>query len=472
MGRCPFARLRRRLATDGGFSLIEAIVALSILALVSTSFTYGMNLALRVTRDDRLRQQATHLAERELEIVRNKFQHSDESGQLGVLQAGQVVNDAPLPGGTKGSPLQIDGRSFNVERTNSILLNGEGQSACDGGGSVDYLTIVVNVRVSWSDTGQEHAVQSNTLLTPTKGVEGDVGYIAAKLTDSSGNGAGSVPVVATGPGGSVTRYTAGDGCAVFMLSTAGDYTLELNSAGYVNPEGFQNVEKPATLEKGKLKVIPFSYEQAATLNVTHATAVGHQLPTPLPGLTLFNSGLAAVGGEMHRPPGGSNPAAITGLWPFPDGYSLWAGTCDQSDPAQNGAGYPRPVSLPAPAGSSTSASVVLAPVAIRTIDKDFLPALVGVDGVTLVAKPADPTGCDSGELELTLGTTSGGGNLYGSLPAGSWLIEPADPAVHCEPVDPLSACPEPTGTLVVVDAAGLAPNPLAVLTLPDMAVEL
>ncbi len=263
MGRCPFARLRRRLAPDSGFSLIEAVVALSILALVSSSFTYGMNLALRVTRDDRLRQQATHLAERELEIVRNTFQHSDESGQLGVLQAGRVTNDAPLPGGTQGEPLEIDGREFTVERTNSIQLKGNGESPCDGGGSVDYLTIAVNVSVSWSDTGKTHAVESNTLLTPVKGVEGDVGYIAAKLTDSQGGGTGNVPVVATGPSGSSTQYTAADGCAVFMLSTAGDYTLELDSAGYVNQEGFQNAEKTATLEKGKLKVIPFSYERSA-----------------------------------------------------------------------------------------------------------------------------------------------------------------------------------------------------------------
>ena len=124
--------------------------------------------------------------------------------------------------------MEIDGREFTVERTNSILLSGKGESPCDGGGSVDYLTIAVNVSVSWSDTGQAHAVESKTLLTPVKGVEGDVGYIAAKLTDSSGGGTGNVPVVATGPSGSVTRYTAADGCAVFMLSTDGTYTLELD----------------------------------------------------------------------------------------------------------------------------------------------------------------------------------------------------------------------------------------------------
>ena len=465
MGRSPFVRLRRRLASDNGFSLIEAVVALSILALVSTSFTYGMNLALRVTRDDRLRQQATHLAERELEIVRNKFQHSDETGQLGVLQAGRVTNDAPLPGGTKGQPLTIDGREFVVERTNSIQLQGNGESPCDGGGSVDYLTIAVNVAVSWSDSGQTRTVESNTLLTPVKGVEGDVGYIAAKLTDSAGGGTENVPVLASGPSTSATQYTAADGCAVFMFANAGDYTLELNSPGYVNQEGFQNTEKTATLEKGKLKVIPFSYEEAATLSVDYATAPGHSLPTTLPGLTLFSSGLPAPG-EMHVT-GGSDPVTVDGLWPYPSGYSVWAGTCDQNDPALNTLGLPRPVAVQAEAGESVSMSVDLAPVTVRTVS-----AGVGIDGVTLVATPVDPAGCDAAELTLALGATSGGGYLNTSLPAGSWLVEPQGAGVVCVPVDGVSTCPEDTGTLVVVDEEGETPDPYTVVPLPDMEVVL
>lgn len=470
MGRSPFVRLRRRLAADNGFSLIEAVVALSILALVSTSFTYGMNLALRVTRDDRLRQQATHLAERELEIVRNKFQHSDESGQLGVLQAGRVTNDAPLPGGTQGQPLEIDGREFIVERTSSIQLKGNGESPCDGGGSgvgtsVDYLTIAVNVAVSWSDSGQIRTVESNTLLTPVKGVEGDVGYIAAKLTDSLNEGTENVAVLASGPSTSVTQYTAADGCAVFMFSNAGDYTLELNSPGYVNQEGFQNTEKTATLEKGKLKVITFSYERAATLSVDYATAPGHALPTSLPGLTLFSTGLPAPG-EMHVP-GGSDPVTVDGLWPYPSGYSVWSGTCDQNDPALNTAGHPRPVAVQADAGNSVSLTVDLAPVSVRTVS-----AGVGIDGVPLVATPVSPAGCDPAELTLTLGATSGGGYLNTSLPAGSWLVEPQAAGVACVPVDDVSSCPEDTGTLVVVDEEGNSPDPYTVVTLPDMEVAL
>jgi type II secretory pathway pseudopilin PulG len=53
--------------------MIELMVSMTILALVSASFAYGLELAMSVTREDRARVQATNLAARELEIVRNEF---------------------------------------------------------------------------------------------------------------------------------------------------------------------------------------------------------------------------------------------------------------------------------------------------------------------------------------------------------------------------------------------------------------
>jgi hypothetical protein len=418
---------------------------------------------MRVTRDDRLRQQATHLAERELEVVRNKFQHADKSGQLGAITATTVTNGSPLPGGTAGLPLVVDGRKFTVERTNSLQLAGNGASPCDGGGTVDYLTIMVNVRVSWSDSGTSHDVESNTMLTPIKGVEGDVGYLAVKLTDSSGTGTENVPVVASGPSGPFTRTTADDGCAVFMLSTPGTYTLEVDSAGYANVEGFRNVEKSVTLELGKLKVWPLSYERSSSVRVAYSTAPGHQLPSPLPGLTVFNSGLA--GGELH-PASGSNPATVSGLWPFAEGYSVWAGTCDQSDPAGNPSGYPRSLSTLVAPGGTTDTTVHLAPIQIRTMHES-----IPMDGVALAARPSSTAGCDTNDSRLLLGATSGGGYLRTSLPAGSWLIEPALPSVQCKVVVGVSTCPEDTGVLVVVDATGAIPSSPVVVSLPDMEVD-
>jgi type II secretory pathway pseudopilin PulG len=453
------ARLRR--AGDDGFSLIEAVVALSILAGVAAAFTLTTNLTLQVTRDVRLRQQATHLLERELEIARNQFKHADTIGQAAVVASGTATNANPLPGGTVGQPLDIDGRTFTVVRTNTVQVNGEGQSACDGGALVDYLTIAVGVRVTWSDSGRSKHVDGQTLLTPVKGVEGDVGYLAAKLTNAAGGSTGFVPVTATGPGGTQVRSTAGDGCAVFLFDDPGTYTLSVDQPGYVNAEGIQAVGKTAALELGKLKVLPFSYEQAAEVTVAYETAPGHVLPSPLPGITAFNSGLAAPG-ELHAAASGS-AAVLSGLWPFPDGYSIWAGTCDQSNPAMNSAGHPRPTSVPLGPGADGTASAYLAPFVIRAVDSGGAP-LAGVD---LEARPLDSTGCEGADAVMALGATGADGTLAASLPAGQWEIWP-EAGFYCWILAPDGSCPIPTGELLVTDPAGGVP--IGVVTLPDVVV--
>ena len=57
---------RSAASDDEGFSLVEMMVSLMILAMVTSGFAYGLNLAMAVTREDRARVQATNLAAREL----------------------------------------------------------------------------------------------------------------------------------------------------------------------------------------------------------------------------------------------------------------------------------------------------------------------------------------------------------------------------------------------------------------------
>lgn len=64
-----------------------------------------------------------------------------------------------------------------------------------------------------------------------------------------------------------------------------------------------------------------------------------QKPAPLPSVVLFNPSLPSMG--KKKVPAGQT--TVTGLWPFPDGYSLWAGTCNLNDPAASGGTRADPV---------------------------------------------------------------------------------------------------------------------------------
>ncbi len=366
---------------------------------------------------------------------------------MGALTAGTVVNDEPLPGQTTGEPIRVDGREFTVSRTQYLITNGVGANPCEGGSSVTYLSLGVTVNVTWSTGGRVGSVENRTILTPQKGVEGDVGYIAAKVTNAAGQPVNGLAVQATGPGGDRPPVTTVDGCAVFMFSTPGAYTLTLDENDYVNFEGFQQVSKSATLEVGKLGVLPFTYDRTARGSVTYQTAAGHALPVTLPGLTLFNSGL--VNGTIRLNPSG-NPASIDGLWPFPEGYSVWAGTCDQNDPGLNDLGYPRPTAVIMPGGALENLTVYLAPITVRFVDGADSP----VSGAQVRAIPSSSSGCMGSEAAvdgLDLGVTGADGTLAVSLPAGVWEIQPG--TGHICDLDE-DSCPVATTNLVVVNATG------------------
>ncbi len=461
-------------------SLIEAIVALAILGLVSSAFAAGMNLALRTTRDDRMRQQATHLAEREIEIARNQFRTLSDAGEAALVDTGQMINRNPLTGGartTDGPAITVDGTPFTVTRQNNLNF-GNGASACEGSGLVDYVSMSVNVSVSWNNTGQAGAVQNNTILTPTRGVSSTVGYLGVKLVNAAGTGTPSVPVVAVGPGGSKTRYTAVDGCAVFQFDAAGAYTITLDSAGYVNPDGLQTVNATGTVELGRVNVVTMSYDRATELRVSFASASGNDVPGSLPALTISNSGLAGAAARISFPTT-ANPTDLPGLWPFASGYSVWAGSCSGSDPAaqtippENTSNFPRPVAVVGAPGATAEVTAYLTPVNLTVVaGPETASPGTGVGGVTLIARPSDTSGCLSQDAALTLGTTSSAGSLSTSLPSGSWTVEPAltSPAgsVTCSTS---ATCPLLTGPVAVVTSTGERPSSSDQLNPPAIEVD-
>lgn len=392
--------------------MIELMVSMTILALVSASFAYGLELAMSVTREDRARVQATNLAARELEIVRNEFGAS-KTAPTALGAVSEATNPHPLPGGTAGQPLNLDGLDFTVVRTVEWLPAGTGTSPCDGGSAVTYPSLGVNVRVSWEENGTERDVESNTVLTPPKGTLATIqGFIAAKVLGADGTGVSSLPVDITGPGGAQTRVTAGDGCAVFALTTVGNYTVILDEPGYVSFDGQASTSKPATVTAGSIQVVPFSYDAAATLTLEYVIpdGTGFAEPTPPPSVTLFNASLPTMGKKVVN----SGTTTVTGLWPFPDGYSVWAGTCTVNDPATTGGQRAAPVT-PDP-GETETAEVELKPLVVTFRDDEDLP----IANTNVVATTVDSSGCK--ETTFALGKTDSEGVLRAALPYGQWTL--------------------------------------------------
>src|SRR6201999_4437148 len=96
-------------------TLIEVIVALGLFALMSTAVLGVLGSAVNSTKDDKSRLEAVSLASPELEIVRDTFTAVTRGPDW--VTENQVTNPDPLPGGTAGQAIVLDGVPYTVKRT-------------------------------------------------------------------------------------------------------------------------------------------------------------------------------------------------------------------------------------------------------------------------------------------------------------------------------------------------------------------
>jgi type II secretory pathway pseudopilin PulG len=443
---------------EDGLTIVELLVAMSIFTLVALSLAYTLQMALLSTRDDRNRVQAANLAARELEIVRNDF-GATTTGPATLGATSTVTNPHPLPGGTSGQPLKIDGTYYTVVRHVEWLPGGTGTSPCDGGTAVRYPSLGVNVKVTWNAMHGTKAIESNTILTPPKGtLNTNMAFVAVKILGASGTGLGGVPVTLSGPGGSPVVVSADDGCAVFSLTTMGTYSASVGTAGYVTFDGQPSATKTGvTVTAGTLQQVNFSYDKSAALTAVFATDGVHALPSPLPGLTYFNQGLVPLGNRAAATAAIST--TLSPLWPFSDGYAVWAGTCRQSDPTTQGHSRPTPVViLP---GGTASEALELAPLNLDVTTTAGVPLV----GYRVIATPHDPTGCTTPVATLTLGTTDATGHLLTSLPGGIWDLSVKDSVGTVKTLE--GGVPS-----IVTPANSSVPTPALVVTDPEISMTL
>jgi prepilin-type N-terminal cleavage/methylation domain-containing protein len=410
------AALTQRSSEDG-LTLVELLVAMTIFTMVALSLAYTLQNALITTRDARNRVQAANLAARELEIVRNDF-GSTTTAPITLGATSTVTNPHQLPGQTAGQPLHVDSTDYTVVRHVQWLPGGTGTDPCDGGSAVSYPSIGVNVKVTWNAMHGTTPVESNTILTPPKNtLNTPTAFVAVKISGAAGTGIGGVPVTLTGPSGSPVVTSADDGCAVFSLTTMGTYSATIGTTGYVTFDGQPGSTKSGiVVTTGTLQQVNFSYDKAASLTAVLVSDGVHALPSPLPGLTYFNQGLLPSAKKSVASATAST--TLGSLWPFADGYSVWAGTCQQSDPTTTGHSRPTPaVLLP---GSSGSVSLSLAPLSIDVITTAGVPLV----GYSVLATPVDATGCAN--PSEALGATDATGSLNSSLPGGAWNLTVKD----------------------------------------------
>jgi Tfp pilus assembly protein PilV len=402
--------LRRRAQGDEGFGLVEAVVAAFVLLLFSVGIAGLITATLKVSKIDRMRVAASSLATREMEIVRNQFASSDADA-LAVVGAGLVTDPNPLDG---PGPTVVDGVRYTVKRTASWVPKGTGVSACDGGGSVTYPSVRISVEVTWPGMGPVQPVRSDSIVTPNKGLlNTSYAFVAVKVTRFDGSPFAGRTITSTGPGGAVQQQlTDASGCAVFGFSAPGEHTFTLAEPGFVDYYNKAEHVQTRSVSAGSFQTFAVTYDQAASMAVAYSVAGGHGLPSPLPPLVVSSAGLPSPKRLTFASAGPTT--TVSGLPPYAQGYTVWAGTCTDAEPAQPPTSATSTTYFPEPGQTLADVVAGLAPVEIST----------GSPGLQVTAAH-DGEACP-GMGTLTLGTTDANGQLLTSLPYGAWRITLSD----------------------------------------------
>ncbi len=409
-----FCRARSRLLTDqGGFTLIEGLVA-GMLLLSAMTATYGLLTASgRAEKDQRFRSQSYAIAQ-------------DDQSRLRSLRVSQLMTL------NQTRTVTQDGTSYTVTSRGQFVNDLSGTSSCDEGTSTaDYIKI--SSTVNWTGTNGHPPTVIESVVAPPNGTfAADRGTLAVAVRDSQGNPVSGVPLNGSGAG-TFSGTTGTNGCAVFPNLPEGDYTLTPSTAtGVVDKDGKAPGPQTVSVVSQSTNTVALQYDVPGTVRVTFKTRVGGVIKTGTraDSIYVFNSGMTngVAFGTI-----GDEQLAITsgGLFPFASPDTIYAGNCSANNP------NPTNIANPPAAAALATVPIVKNQEASASIQ---LPALqLTVRSGSSASNPGSVVSNAAVTITDTQCTTSSGGTLKrtyvnrtsgsptGLVPTGQSDVDPGMP---------------------------------------------
>jgi type II secretory pathway pseudopilin PulG len=373
-----------RARSESGFALIEVVVSAAVLALVALAVLSGIDGASASSAREKARAVAMSLAEADQERLR----------QLPVTDLAKVADTSPYivpdpAGGTR----TVGSASYTITSTAQWVRDDSGQSASctTDSHAADYFHITSTVTSNIVGT-RINAATIDSITSPNVAYSSTHGTLAVRIVDPTGSGvAGKLVSVSGGTNPPAPKQTNALGCAVFeqvQAATAGtDYTITLNTPGWVDHFGATTVTRTTKVTPGKLSLITIPYAPsvgpfAASVYTyapgTTATAPGTLVASVATDVSAVNVGETGMLRTWTSGTAEQGAQSATNLFPFTGAYTFFTGTCHYNDPTDQ-ADYPN-VNTVAPnaaliAGqqklaSALSASVVQPPLNVEIAGLD------------------------------------------------------------------------------------------------------
>jgi prepilin-type N-terminal cleavage/methylation domain-containing protein len=422
MSRCAALRHSRRDA-EGGFTLVEVMVALVLFVALSTATVTILIQAMRTVRENSQRVAAANVARTQLEYLR----------RLGTSGITLGLTTTAAPG------ISAD---YQVRSTAQWVGLGQQSSACSAA-QPGQAYIRVTVDVSSPDLAAPVTVNS-IIAPPAAPSEAGTGAAAISVIDQIGAPVSDVVirgVDTTHPTNGFTYTTGDDGC-IFVpgLTPSTSLVVSISRGGspaYVSmtPTG---TSQTVSISASSLARPTFYYAPAAGI-----TFGGDRPEFPLLAGFPVSWKLNDTGASVNRSAVGQT---VSNLWPSTAGFTAWAGDCPDADPTAYG-GTRQPFDLVA--GADVATVLDVRPVKLRGITADTAVTAKHVGG---------GTGCT--DTAIPLGKTDAKGILKIGLPNGTWQFTAK---TETQEAGPLAAGDEETTvvnfTLADLDNPSPSPSP-------------
>lgn len=378
---------------DGGFSLIEVVVAMLIFGIFAAAVAGILLRTTDLSRTNTRRGAATNLALQQIEVAR-------------------ATSVTDIPDGRTTRTATVGGTTYTVTQVAKYVSSGAETSACKTAGDLAYK--LVTVTVSWPNMGSVKPVRSDTLKAV--GIGNDVsdaskGSLTVAVTGAGASDQDGITVTLAPGGRSLT--TADDGCVVFTGLAPGAYTASVSQAGYVGTTNVQAVTVNSLgVTAGAVAHGTIYYDTARTLNIAFSGTPGAAVLTGMP-FRLGNSYQT----EFTFPTCAATPVigCVTGTAPYqakmlyPEQYSVKVGACSELAPSTAN------VNL---TPDTSDFSTVTVPVATPKI---VVQTTGGVPVVGRAVTIAHTVGCSE---TYTVNSVSGGSSVV--LPFGTWKFTTAN----------------------------------------------
>lgn len=377
--------------------MIEVLVGAVVVVCVALALLDGLDGAQRTTKQSKARSVAATLAQTDQERLRS-------------MRAIDLSNLNASDDATRD--VEVAGVKYTVVSRAEWVRDPIGVVSCSSA-NTRYLRIS---STATSTLPGSRAVTLVGLMSPPPGSYGaQYGTAVIKVVDTAG-----VPL----EGGTVdlassphrSEPTNALGCGVFVNLLAGPYTATIMSGTNVGYDGAAPTQVSTSVTASQTTFTKVNMGKAARVEVTFDTKIGNAAVTPVavapPQVSLANSKLPA--GPRAFGPGVGAKITAASVYPFSDGYGVYAGNCADNDPSRHDAAYwtanPDDVAKPAPGGV---AAVMVRMPAIRVrvrnpANQDMLGARI------FVSDPDCPSNSFPPQLSLLSGAMTAPAHPFGT----------------------------------------------------------